>query len=954
MKRQSEDSDIITNDGNKKLKVSEIVNSMPLTLHSDRELSSFIGKKFYEPVDIGRFKNLLQCGAEIFQKDTLQREKPQWQMWFDSKRAHLAAVVENYDSTSKSIVVNYQSSNGGSSQWGRVYPKQGASAGEISGELRSWLLYGTWTALDIANCHPNIVYQVLKAHGCTLPSLELYCVDRDKCLEDVMETYSVGRNASKMLFIRILYGGLFEAWAKEYGCPVDVEPTKFINGFAEDTAKAAQIIVESNPSIKATMAPNQRSLKKQKRSPGRPRKVAPEDVRSDTTKYEPSEDQIVSAWCSEIERRCLRLMYDYLVEQQLIEDAKPESMLRYDGIDLPLARLEGADKEQLMRGMEQCILKNTNLALRITEKAYELPGIAVEIERQLDFASRIPSQCKEKLDLDTLIALKSYPAQKWYFEQFVSLIFHSGDYVWTQRRYLDCENEVEGTQSIPYDNCMRKTRKDMHLSFDHVPTLRPGDEHPKIFIDVWMKDSERRSCDDVDFLPFNSDLEDSPGEDRKLYNLFKGFCLPKNQSDCDPYIFTRCFHYIGLQLCENNPVAYQFFWNSIVKLFKEPRKRLEQAFAFQGKAQGTGFDVYMNTIGMLLGSNHFTNTAKVQDILGDHAEGLEHRLLVVMNELKFENIRGSEDEIKALITCKKHTVNPKCVRPYSINLFALLVFGSNHQNAISMDVDDNERRINVFKPSNLTLGSKLLDKNWGYGPEDWEYLAALFKTPQFLSALYKDIMNTDISGFDPRRFRPLILGREYFRASEHNSALHAKFFAHMLRSGKFKCFASESPAGDFFEPSERTSDELPSFIPIEVGLKGVTVEVPASDLQQLFKNWMDEDKSVSNARGDSLGWRNLCSGNGLYSNVIKLHKRSSNFFQFNTSKLWYLLLHQKWVIEAFDYHTQTKTQGELRKEFHVDECFKKLSTLMDETPLGERSQMNPGKDRPIQDILSTK
>jgi len=57
-----------------------------------------------------------------------------------------------------------------------------------------------------------------------------------------------------------------------------------------------------------------------------------------------SADQIVSNFMQEHERRILRRMYAYLVSVKLIDDERPECMLRYDGIDLPLSVLEGVDK----------------------------------------------------------------------------------------------------------------------------------------------------------------------------------------------------------------------------------------------------------------------------------------------------------------------------------------------------------------------------------------------------------------------------------------------------------------------------------------------------------------------------------------------------------------------------------------------------------------------------------
>ena len=917
----------------------------PLVLNIDPDRDYFTKKTFYEPVEVKRFKDLLACDSNILKVDVPSGwAAPQWAMWAKTRRAHLNSILKNYDPMAASIKVQYRFADDGNAVYGRVYPRQGASAGEVCGDLRSYVLYGSWTAFDIVNCHPEIAYQVLAANGRAeqFKSLGAYCASRKQALKDIQEGYRVDRNQAKGLFIRLLYGGFFDTWAKDSEV-YDQAPTPFIKGFQAEMDKLSKLIVSKNKQFASRIKPNKKSKDAgAKKKPGRPKK----ELDSEDKVVQPaaaSADQIVSNFMQDYERRVLRHMYAYLVMLNLIDDERPECMLRYDGIDLPLSVLEGVDKEKVLKDMSDYVYDNTGFRLVMIEKPYEETPLKAEIDKQLDYSQRIPDKYRDELDKTFLINLKDYAAQKWYFEQFVSLIVHESNYVVVQRTYLECAGEAKRT--LPTDNAVLKKSAELSVSFGNVNSVVHGDDGKpeKIkFLKHWLDDQEQRSCNSLGFLPYNIDLENFPGAEDKVFNLFKGYCLPRGIVLKKHYSkYTAPFHYIGLQLCANDPRVYQFFWNCIVNQFKRPRDRLRQAFVFQGKAQGTGLDVYMDTIGRLLGDNHYTNTAKVGDLIGDHAEGLEHRLLVVANELKFDQLKGSENTIKDLITtATKHTVNPKCVRPYTINMYALIVFASNNMNAISFDNDGNERRMNVFLPTVRTIWNSL--ESWGYASDDWNYLSKrLFPSPEFLQGLYDDIMKTDIANFDQERLRPTVLGPEYYRASEKNAKGHAKFFASMLRSGGFDEFKASATAQGFFNKNDTSGDQ--PWIIDEVK-SGVNIQIPTSKLHNLFYEYV-QSAFGTKAREDETNFKDLFTGNGVYSSVIGIKKNNVNHYVFNTVELWQLLVEKKWVTEACSYYREQNE--EIAKELNVDKRFEEMAGLFENTAVEHRHSVNPGKQRPI-------
>jgi len=239
-------------------KKTKIIPTPPLVLNIDPDRDYFSNKTFYEPADVTLFKNLLACDSNVLKVDVPSGwAAPQWAMWAKTRRAHLNSILKNFDPMAASIKVQYQFADAGNAVYGRRYPKQGASAGEICGDLRSYVLFGLWTAFDITNCHPEIAYQDLAANGYAEQFICLgdYCANRKQALKDIQERYHVDRAQAKLLFIRLLYGGSFDAWAKDSEV-YDQAPTPLIKGYQSEMDKLSKLIVSKNKQFASRIKPN--------------------------------------------------------------------------------------------------------------------------------------------------------------------------------------------------------------------------------------------------------------------------------------------------------------------------------------------------------------------------------------------------------------------------------------------------------------------------------------------------------------------------------------------------------------------------------------------------------------------------------------------------------------------------------------------------------------------------
>ncbi len=104
---------------------------------------------------------------------------------------------------------------------GRWYAVGGRSLQDFSKRVRHTLSHNEldqciYHDIDVRNCHPVLLLQLCEQHGFTdMSHLRQYVNEREECLQSVMSSCGVSRNAAKELFLRLLYGGKSAAWARD-------------------------------------------------------------------------------------------------------------------------------------------------------------------------------------------------------------------------------------------------------------------------------------------------------------------------------------------------------------------------------------------------------------------------------------------------------------------------------------------------------------------------------------------------------------------------------------------------------------------------------------------------------------------------------------------------------------------------------------------------------------------
>ncbi len=192
-------------------------------------------------------------------------------------------------------------------KWGRLVSFN--SYITLRKEIRHTLAKDLYIDIDIVNCHPTILYQILSHNNITCKELKDYIEKRDYKLKQICDTYNVSTDIAKNLFIRIIYGGSINEWIKQNKLAYNEtsEIYKYITAFTNELKNISQIIIQNNPILV-------QDIKKHK----------------ELSKKNVWDASYISYYLQEYEERILQIIYKYLIDNNYVKNNTLS--LCYDGI----------------------------------------------------------------------------------------------------------------------------------------------------------------------------------------------------------------------------------------------------------------------------------------------------------------------------------------------------------------------------------------------------------------------------------------------------------------------------------------------------------------------------------------------------------------------------------------------------------------------------------------------
>ncbi len=191
---------------------------------------------------------------------------------------------------------------------------------------------------------------------------------------------------------------------------------------------------------------------------------------------------------------------------------------------------------------------------------------------------------------------------------------------------------------------------------------------------AWLYSPQRRQYHGIIFAPGKK----VPG----YYNLFQGFGVkPK------PGSYGRFEDLVQDVICGGNDTAHEYVWMWLAHLFQRPAELPGTALVLRGK-QGTGKNTFSDTIGTLVGHQHYIAVNSLQQITGRFSGHLADTMLVFANEAIWGGDKPAEGALKAMITDSLALIERKGKDAVSLPNYKRLIVASNEDWVVPRGLDD--------------------------------------------------------------------------------------------------------------------------------------------------------------------------------------------------------------------------------------------------------------------------
>jgi hypothetical protein len=248
------------------------------------------------------------------------------------------------------------------------------------------------------------------------------------------------------------------------------------------------------------------------------------------------------------------------------------------------------------------------------------------------------------------------------------------------------------------------------------------------FFPLWINSRDRREYDKLVYKP------DGVCGDRE-YNTFVpllGGSFPSVGGE----VGLERFLEIALNLVNGNAAHREYLLKWIALKIQKPWVVPGVCLVFTGP-QGVGKSMFWSFVGnRLIGRSQYMYSDNIsRDIFDTYSEAQMSNLLCLMEETSSSITRKMANELKAKITATEARINPKDVRPFSIDTYLSWVLLTNDSSPVKLESGD--RRYCVFNTGGAHKG------DFTY----WNATAELFAHDEVAGAVFSYLKGMDLTGF---------------------------------------------------------------------------------------------------------------------------------------------------------------------------------------------------------------
>lgn len=574
--------------------------------------------------------------------------------------------------------------------------------------------YGNWIDLDIAKCHPSIIYSIGTKSGMVLKGYEAYINPEKNALitQEMIDIYSgdtdnlITPKQIKALFNRTVYGGTFDGWIKD----MTTEGVIFKNIDTVDHPDYINFYTETQLIINKVYDTNVAIMNK----------VALPDAKMEDTKK-----RTMSYWCGIVENHITYEAYRFLEKLQVISPTK--CSWGYDGLtfknnknfkyDITIDALNTHIKEK-------CHLDHIKFIIKPFTEYIELPII---IDTPLS-----ETLTTTELDIETDI----YVEWKEEHERYWCKVINSAIFIKTQ---IDDDNNA-------FKSYVFMTKQQLLIAYQHevytTVNKETGAITRKSLVSRWMDDPTMRIYTEMQVIP---PPRVCPKTTFNLWRPFQYISQPILQTDdnFDTEAVTTFAQHLEI-MCDHNEEVFIYLCNWIAHMFQIPAQKPECCINLIGN-QGTGKSTITRILSEIMGHGYKLETATPErDVWGSFNSPMLHSYLVVLSETDKRNLKENGSKLlKKLITDNTtdsgFIINMKGKDQFGVNSFHRVIQDTNKRDPLETSADD--RRNLVIKCSDE------LKDNTDY----FLKFNAILKKPDALRSIFWSFYTQDISNWDFRK-----------------------------------------------------------------------------------------------------------------------------------------------------------------------------------------------------------
>ena len=621
---------------------------------------------------------------------------------YDAERKRIRKYCDIANKNKNKIKIDYVKKT----KYGRYYPKDGSliSATYMWRKLRSSLFSDTEYDLDIKSCHFQLLINELRKEKFELENLQYLINNRDELFksflidEDCIKQYNddnkkdyTKKDVIKKLLTRILYGGVYENWLKEFNLSDDdVKIPKWYYEVKEDLKQGINVLTRREryneinifDDIKLDILQDKKiewdeqqiiDCKKDKRK-------KPKDF--NINDYQVAQPRIIARYFQELESKTIDNTYNFIKKTFNI---RPTAYC-YDGLQYRKSDISNIDE------FIDTINKNTDVVFEV--KAFDDKLSDVKKYKDSVF-----------FDADEFKMLFTSSAQQNYFNKYYFKI-HS----------------LNGM-------CYLNERGSL------IPVKNEKSHFAKIneFWQDYQFDNKIKEYFGIGVYP-NKDL--CPD---RIYNTWEGFDAEKFEFKEEVSIETLKYHFKVVANYDDK--VYEYLLNYFAHLIKKPHIKTGVCLLIQG-LQGTGKTTLVeNLLKRLMGLKYVYDTDDIDSIVGKFNSAIAGKFVVVLNEATGRDTNQVVDKIKNIITRTSVNIEYKGIDPFPSIDYCNYAFTTNNIKPISITKDD--RRFQILECSDKYKGNN----------DYFTKLFASINDDKTIYSFYKFLMERDISKFNPERDR---------------------------------------------------------------------------------------------------------------------------------------------------------------------------------------------------------